>query len=133
MDIKNEDMMPWERDRSGLQRGNDCYGPVENKIDEECAGPDCDISGPREKMHEKDGKYYCNKCAEKNADYSEKENDTRWEGREDPNNPGYFSPVHVHAGKAHATGMASVCPKCGAMAPRKFLRDLAKKQRGQFR
>lgn len=65
MTINKNVRMPWEKDRAGFDRGSDRYGSVKNEMPEECVGPDCDTTGPRDKMHKKNGKYYCSPCAAK--------------------------------------------------------------------
>ncbi len=62
MKIEKEIRMPWEKDRSGLVRGANRYGTIKNEVPSECAGPDCDTTGPRDKMHAKGGKNYCQTC-----------------------------------------------------------------------
>ncbi len=65
MIIDKKVTMPWEKNRDGLARGAGRYGPIKNEEPSDCVGPDCDTTGPRDKMHEKDGKLYCAVCAEK--------------------------------------------------------------------
>lgn len=62
MTINKTVKMPWEKDHSGLDRGAKRYGSIENEMPEECAGPDCDTTGPRDQMHAKNGKNYCQEC-----------------------------------------------------------------------
>ncbi len=62
--MKNTVKMPWEKKLSGLAHGVSNYGSTKNEEPHECAGPDCDTTGPRDKMHAKDDKLYCQACAD---------------------------------------------------------------------